>query len=284
MGAGRDLRGVRKDGREFPVEIGLNHLKAGSETFIIATIVDITERKRTEAKLRQVYNEIQQKNEEMEQFVYSVSHDLKSPIVTSMSFIGFIKEDIAKGNLEEVNDSLERLTRAHRKMQTLIDDLLQLSRVGRVEPKFETLSVNEILTDILEFISEQVKSKNISVIVDEKLPAIGGDRRRIYQVFENLVMNAIKYASNVNNPEIRIFARETPEEIQFCVKDNGPGIEAQYHKKIFGLFQRLQSEGEGTGVGLAIVARAMQLHQGRVWVESEPGTGAEFWLAFPKKI
>jgi hypothetical protein len=283
MGAGRDLRGIKKDGCEIPVEIGLNHLQAAGETFVIATVVDITARKSFEERLSQVYREIQQKNEEMEQFVYTVSHDLKAPLVTSMAFLGFLKEDLTAGKYDDVTDSLARLEKAYRKMQELIDDLLKLSRVGRIEVQLERLPLNDVFTNILEYLGESLEKKKIEFRLPADLPTITADRKRVHQIFENLITNAIKYASDVPHPRIEIIWNKTNTETQICVKDNGPGIEKQFHKKIFGLFQRLQTSHEGTGVGLAIVSRAMQLHNGRAWVESEPGHGAAFWVAFPDR-
>src|SRR5829696_1925824 len=125
MGAGRDLSGLKKDGTEIPVEIGLNPIETPEGRYILASILDISERKGIDDKLHKAYEEVQQKNQEMEQFVYTVSHDLKAPLVTSMSFMGFLKEDIAGKNFGEVADSLQRLEKAHKRMQELINDLLQ---------------------------------------------------------------------------------------------------------------------------------------------------------------
>lgn len=284
MGAGRDLTGQRKDGSEIPVEIGLNPIHTGDGDFVLASIVDITERKSIETKLQRAYGEVQQKNEEMEQFVYTVSHDLKSPLVTSMSFIGFLREDLENHKTDDIMDSLERLEKAHKKMQELINDLLQLSRVGRMGLQPEKVFLQEIICDVLEDLSEKIKAKRVTVDIPRDLPSINIDRKRMHQVFENLLNNAIKYGVGDLNAKIEILWRETESETFICVKDYGVGIEKQYHKKIFGLFQRLHNDAEGTGVGLAIVSRILQLHGGRAWVESEPCLGAEFWLAFPKHL
>lgn len=282
MGAGRDLTGQRRDGSEIPVEIGLNPIHTGEGNYVLASIVDITERKFIETKLHKAYGEVQQKNEEMEQFVYTVSHDLKSPLVTSMSFLGFLREDLKEHKMEDVMDSLERLEKAHKRMQQLINDLLQLSRVGRLGLQPEEVHLQDILDDVIESQSEKINSKGIRIEVPVRLPTMVVDRGRIQQVFENLLNNALKYGMGEAELKVEILFKETVFDICICVKDHGPGIEKQYHKKIFALFQRLHNDPEGTGVGLAIVSRIMQLHGGHAWVESEPGKGAEFWLSFPK--
>jgi two-component system sensor kinase FixL len=282
MGAGRDLSGLKKDGTEIPVEIGLNPIETPEGRYILASIVDISERKAIDDKLHRAYEEVQQKNQEMEQFVYTVSHDLKAPLVTSMSFMGFLKEDIEGQNFTQVTDSLHRLEKAHRRMQELINDLLQVSRIGRMELHYERVSINTVLDEVAENAAERIRSTQARFEPAADLPVILADRKRLAQVFENLIGNALKYTAEARDPLVQVFWSDAGSEIHLCVKDNGPGIEPQYHGKIFGLFQRLDSGKEGTGVGLTIVSRIMQLHGGRVWVKSQLGEGAEFWLAFPK--
>lgn len=284
MGAGRDLMGQRKDGSEVPVEIGLNPIRLGDHTFVLATIVDITERKRVEAKLKRAYEEVQQKNVEMEQFVYTVSHDLKAPLVTSISFLGFLREDLQENKMDEVMDSLDRLEKAHKRMQGLINDLLELSRVGRMGLQLETLDLREELEIIVDDFSDRLAAKYIKVEISPDMPTILGDRKRVHQVFENLINNAIKYGATTAHPRIEVSWKDAGTETLICVRDFGAGIDRQFHQKIFGLFQRLHADSEGTGVGLAIVSRIMQFHGGRAWVESEPGQGSQFWVAFPKMM
>ena len=281
MGVGRDLKGLKKDGTEIPVEIGLNPVNTAEGLQVLASIVDISERTKIEARLKTAYEEVQQKNLEMEQFVYTVSHDLKAPLVTSMSFLGFLREDIAAGRLNDVNDSMARLEKAHIKMQELIQDLLTLSRAGRMELHRSVISMQELVEEVVDELSQKFAEKGFKVEVGQ-LPDLYVDGKRLVQVFENLFTNALKYASEVPHPEVWVRAREAADEIIICVRDNGPGVSPEYHKKIFGLFQRLDNKKEGTGVGLTIVARIMQLHEGRAWIESPPGGGAEFCLGFSK--
>ncbi len=282
MGAGRDLSGVRKDGSEIPVEIGLNFLNLDQRKYFLASVVDITQRKMAEEKLHKAYDEVRQKNIEMEQFVYTVSHDLKTPLVTSSSFISFLKEDLQEKNYDSVFDSMDRLEKAHHRMQELIEDLLQLSRAGTLELKYEYTDMRDLVTSIQESLADIIKEKNFEFTFHDLPKKVLCDRRRIYQVLENLINNALKYAADVEKPKIEIFGAETDKEIQICVKDRGPGVEPIYQKKIFGLFQRLDNSKEGTGVGLTIVSRIMQIHDGRCWIQSQPPEGCEFWIAFPK--
>lgn len=282
MGAGRDLTGLHKDGSEIPVEIGLNPVHLPEGNFILASVANISERKAIESKLHLAYQALQQKNDEMEQFVYTVSHDLKAPLVTSASFLGFLREDIEAKRFADVEDSLGRLDRAQKRMQELINDLLQLSRIGRLSLEIEQFALAELLHEICDNSADSIKAKKIVVQIAEDLPVLRADRSRIQQVCENLLSNAFKYAADVPEPRVSVFCEETPNYLNICVKDNGPGIDPQYHKKIFGLFQRLATDNEGTGVGLTIVSRIMQLHGGTAWVESQIGKGAEFWISFPK--
>ena len=179
---------------------------------------------------------------------------------------------------------MDRLERANNRMNQLIDDLLQVSRVGRIKLEVEQIDISSLVNAICENLTAQFREKSVALSLAADMPLVTGDRKRIYQVFENLIINALKYGCDAPGPKIMIGSETTDAEIRFFVRDYGQGIAKEYHKKIFGLFQRLESDNRGTGVGLTIVARIMQLHAGRVWVESDVGSGATFWLAFPKNF
>lgn len=282
MGKGRELFGICKNGKEVPVEIGLNPIATPEGMFVLSSIIDIGQRKAAENEIRAKNEELERTNDEMEQFIYTVSHDLKSPIVTMTSFLGFLKEDLREGRAEDIAESMEHIERATKRMQELINDLLELSRVGRWEIHPDDVDINEVLQGILESLQNRISGKHIKVAVPRPLPVIRGDRKRLRQVFENLLTNAIKYGCTLNQPRISISWYRNKDEFVFEVEDNGPGIAQVYHEKIFKLFQRLDQSEEGTGVGLAIVAKIMELHNGRVWVESEVGKGAKFCIAIPQ--
>ncbi|MGE0760774.1 MAG: ATP-binding protein, partial [Pirellulaceae bacterium] len=237
--------------------------------------------KRAEEEIRRINKELQKRNDEMQQFVYTISHDLKSPLVTCKGFMGLMKEDALAGRWDVVLDSVGRIERAIQRMGDLIEDLLQLSRIGVIRNEPEDVDVGQMVRAIADELADRLHHAGATLRVHEPLPHVIADRVRLAEVFENLLSNAIKYGCRGENGRIEIGGLTAAHEIRFYVRDHGPGIAKEFHRKIFGLFQRLESNQEGTGVGLAAVARIMETHGGRSWVESAPGQGATFWIAFP---
>lgn len=223
--------------------------------------------------------ELHARNHEMEQFVYTVSHDLKSPLVTISGFVGLLEEDIAAGNTEGIHESTEHLKRASAKMSELIDDLLRLSRIGRAAMNYGWVDANAIVDEVVDEMQGRLEQAGAVVDVQPDLPAAWSDRTYIAQVFDNLLTNAVKYGCPAPGCRIAVGGEQRGGEVRYFVRDQGPGIEPQYHERVFGLFHRLDNQAEGTGVGLAIVARIAELHGGRAWVESAPGRGATFWFS-----
>ncbi|MCC7117178.1 MAG: GAF domain-containing protein [Anaerolineales bacterium] len=223
--------------------------------------------------------ELEMKNRELNDFTYTVSHDLKSPLVTINGFLGYLKQDIQSKEPERIESDLQRIQNAVLKMQQLLNELLELSRVGRMINAPETAPFEKLAREALELTHGQLAAKKITVHIQPNLPAIHGDKPRLIEALQNLIDNAAKYMGNQPNPQIEIGAKtEETGEMIFFVRDNGLGIEPQYHERIFGLFNKLDAKSEGTGIGLALVKKIVEIHGGRIWVESEPGQGSTFYF------
>ena len=244
--------------------------------------LDITDSKRAADELNLRNTELAIKNAEMEQFAYTVSHDLKSPLVTIEGFARHLKQDIVRGRTDRLIDHLDRIQRATERMTQLIDELLDLSRIGRLLSETKPVALGELIERIRSEHEDQLSERGVTLTVQPDLPVIEGDEERIAQVFDNLLGNAFKYGCAGNDPVIEIGAEEVDSEVRVFVRDWGPGIAPEYHSRIFELFQRVATDKGGTGIGLAIVKRILEVHRGRVWIESEMGAGATFWVAFPK--
>ncbi|MCC7117809.1 MAG: PAS domain S-box protein [Anaerolineales bacterium] len=227
--------------------------------------------------------ELEAKNAELERFTYTVSHDLKSPLVTINGFLSYLEKDALAGNFERVRHGTNRIVLAVDKMQRLLNDLLELSRIGRlINPPVE-ISFNQIVEDAVELLHGQLQETGVKVELQQTEIAIQGDRTRLTEALQNLIENAIKFTGGQANPTIQIGSRsgETHSPI-FYVKDNGVGIHPEYHERVFGLFNKLDANSQGTGIGLTLVKRIIEVHGGRIWVESEPNQGATFYFTIPQ--
>jgi len=225
--------------------------------------------------------ELGMRNAELERFSYTVSHELKSPIVTIKNFLGIIDRDLNLKNYESAQKDFYRIMRATNKMHDTLSDLLELSRIGRIVNPYETINVSELVQEALETVHGRVQDRRIVVETAASFPSVHGDRVRLREVFENLIDNAAKYSGEQKSPVIEIGIREGKEAV-FYVKDNGLGIAPQYHARIFNLFDKLDPNSDGTGVGLALIKRIVEVHGGKIWVESEGlGRGSTFCFTIP---
>ncbi len=243
---------------------------------------ELAERKQAEKQRENLIEELEAKNAEMERFVYTVSHDLKSPLVTIVGFLGFVEDDVQKGNLEDFRKDMDRVYQASFKMQNLLKDLLELSRIGRMMNDPEPVSFDLLAKEAIELTEGRLQERGVQTHVQPNLPEVYGDRQRLLELIQNLIDNAAKYMGNQPDPRIEIGSSGSEEgKPIFFVRDNGIGIAAEYHEQIFGLFNKLNPNAEGTGIGLAIVKRIVEFHGGRIWVESEVGKGAAFFFTLP---
>lgn len=226
--------------------------------------------------------QLEQKNAELERFAYTVSHDLKSPLVTINGFLGLLQHDIAAGDAHRVKQDVEHINGAIETMGHLLEDLLQLSKVGlRLNPP-TLLKPSQIAQQVADRMAPQLASQNALLELEPDMPAVYGDAVRLLEVYQNLLENALKFERAGNTPHIQIGVRRDNTPPVFYVRDNGIGVPPQYHHKIFDLFERLHAETDGTGIGLAVVKRIIESHKGHIWVESEGhNRGSAFCFTLP---
>lgn len=281
IGIGREVVAQRKDGTTFPIELAVSEMQVGKRRMFTGLVHDITQRKQIEERQARLIQELEAANEELKNFAYVVSHDLKAPLRAIGSLADWIAADQSEKLDADGKEHLRLLIQRARRMDSLIDGILQYSRVGRVRETVADVDVNEIVQEALAMLAPPA---HIKVEVAPDLPVVRTERTRILQLFQNLLSNAIKY---LDKPQglIRVGCDEHADEWEFSVSDNGPGIEPRHFKRIFQLFQTLapRDRVESTGVGLALVKKIVELYGGRVWIESQVGAGSTFFFTLPKR-
>ena len=269
---------LTRDGERMEVEVSSHGVAFEGRHGRLVLVHDVTARNRIERELRT-------KNTELERFTYTVSHDLKSPLVTIRTFAGYLADDLATGDAAKVNSDLGYITHAADRMGRLLDELLELSRVGRNRNPPVHTSFREIAEGALRLTAGAVSRSGARVELDDADVPLYGDRTRLTQVWQNLIDNAAKFMGGQSRPHIHVGLREAGSEPVFFVRDNGIGIDPRHNERIFGLFDKLDGSSAGTGVGLALVQRIVELYGGRIDVESAgAGHGSCFIFTLPAAL
>ena len=286
IGIGREVVGLRKDGSTFPMDLAVGETRQGERRMFTGTVRDISERKQAEEQRDRLLRELESANEELKNFGYVVSHDLKAPLRAIGSLASWLSTDYADKFDDEGREHMRLLiSRVHR-MDNLINGILQYSRVGRVKEVAVAVDLNRLVREVIDLLAPP---KNIAISVENSLPTVMAEPTRIQQVFQNLLSNAIKYMDKPKG-EIRIACSAEGKQWKFSIADNGPGIEPQHFEKIFQLFQTLapRDRVESTGVGLALVKKIVEMYGGRIWLESKIGLnsktkqGSTFFFTLPR--
>lgn len=280
IGKRLELPAMRSDGSEFLAEVSITRADIEGAPAFTGVVRDITELKKAETEREKLIKALARSNEELDQFAYVASHDLKAPLRGIANLSQWVEEDLGGSLVGEGKAHMELLRGRVNRMEALIDGILQYSRAGRTRVKPEPVDVDALVHDVIELISPP---KRIAINVQPGMPTIETERVPMQQVFINLIGNAIKHAGAVE-PRIDVAWADKGTFLEFSVADNGRGIAPQYHERIFAIFQTLEARDrvEGTGIGLSVVKKIVEAQGGRVWIESDVGKGATFRFLWPK--
>ena len=281
IGKGREVQGQRRDGSLFPMDLAVTEMWLGGRRMFTGLVRDITERKHAEEKAQQLLQELTSANEELTNFAYVVSHDLKAPLRGIGSLADWLAHDYSDKFNDEGKEHMRLLINRVHRMGALIDGILLYSRVGRIKEAAVPVKLDQLVAEVVDLLAPP---GNIAVTVMPGMPTVVGEPTRIQQLFHNLVSNAVKYMDKPQG-EVEVGWADDEACWRFHVRDNGPGIAERHFERIFQLFQTLapRDRVESTGVGLALVKKIVEMYQGRVWLESELGKGTTFYFTLPKK-
>ncbi|MBW3583819.1 MAG: PAS domain S-box protein [Euryarchaeota archaeon] len=278
-----EFEGLRGDDTVFPIELSISHWRGIDENLFTAVIRDITERKEAEEAMLQAAKKMRRSNEELEQFAYIASHDLQEPLGSVRSYVQLVRRRLDPAGDPKLEKYIEYITDGTERMQHLIQNLLEYSRVETQGRPFEPVSTDRAVHEALERVRGPIEETDAKVVL-EALPAVKADHEQLVRVFQGLLLNAVKYRGD-GPPVIDVWSEPTddPDMVKFSVRDTGIGIDPEHHQRIFQIFQRLHGRNEhgGTGIGLATVKKIVERHEGEIGVESTPGQGATFWFTMP---
>ena len=259
---------------------------------LTTTLAEIELRKQAEASLQKAHDELdlrvkertaelESRNAEMERFVYTVSHELRTPLISVGGIVGFLKKDLENEDAQRIETDLRLIGDALTRMDQLLGETLELSRIGRIVNPPEDVSFDEIVSEALDQTGASIKARGVNVSVADGLPLVRVDKMRIVEVLVNLIENSVKYMGDQPHPRIEIGYRSDEGQTIFFVRDNGIGIDPSQHDKVFELFYKVDNKTEGTGAGLAIIKRIIEVHGGKIWIESGLGNGCTVCFTLP---
>ncbi|HNC09218.1 MAG TPA: ATP-binding protein, partial [Anaerolineales bacterium] len=226
--------------------------------------------------------ELESKNQELEHFTYTASHDLKSPLITIRGFLGYLEKDAHAGNFERLEKDIQRISDATEKMHRLLSELLELSRVGKPMNEKKNVSFQSLVMKALQQVEGQIMERQVAIKVGSDFPSVYVDEERMIEALQNLFDNALKFMGDQPKAEIEINHLSQDNTIVYFIKDNGIGIKKEFQERVFGLFDKLNTNSPGTGIGLAIVRRIIEMHGGKIWIESDGSSGTTFFFTLPE--
>jgi PAS domain S-box-containing protein len=301
-----EVEHYHKDGHLIQLEVSASLIYFGSQAMIQCFHRDITERKQIEMFLRQsrsaalnmmvdavaardqavqMRTALEDKSAELERFLYTASHDLKSPVVTIRTFLGYLQQNLAAADAAKIANDLHFLNAAAGKLSSMLNELLEISRVGRAVNQPVRVTFRDLVDEALGAVAGTIAAHGVTVEVGGHAVTLLGDRPRLAEIWQNLLENACKFMGGQPAPRIEIGVEARAAATVFFVRDNGIGLDPRHHAKIFNLFEKLDPNADGTGFGLAIIKRIVEIYRGRVWVESKgAGHGACFYFTLPDAL
>jgi signal transduction histidine kinase len=237
------------------------------------------------AELKNKAAELERSNNELSHFAATASHDIKAPFRSVGGYLEIIKDKLRDTDDRQIIMAFERISAARLRIATLLDDLLNFSRIDKEDAELEEVDLSEVLKDVLRNLEFNIREKNAKVNITGKMPVVQGYRFQLEQLFQNLIANGLKFNLNPG-PQVTVSVERKDKFFQFSIRDNGIGIEAEYFNKVFMMFERLHGPQDyaGTGLGLAICKKIVEYHHGKIWLESEPGSGSTFFFTIPEVV